>query len=56
VWVAAAVPLGGVSAAVAARAMIAELAARHPTSVDQRLRSIHCSSPPRCLLAQWRPT
>ncbi len=42
VWVTATVPLGGISAAVAARAMGAELATQHPASVDQRLRSIHC--------------
>ena len=42
VWVAAMVPLGGLSAAVAARAMIAELAANHPAAAGQRLRSVHC--------------
>ena len=42
VWVAAMVPLGGLSAAVAARALEAELHAHHPTSVDQPLRSLHC--------------
>lgn len=42
IWTAAMVPLGGLSAAVAARAMVAELAAQHPGSADQRLRSVHC--------------
>lgn len=43
IWVAALVPLGGLTAAVAAGAMTAELAARHPQTNGQRLRSIHCT-------------
>jgi acyl-CoA thioesterase len=42
IWVAAIVPLGGLSAAVAARAMSAELRARGESVAAQRLRSIHC--------------
>ncbi len=41
-WVAGTVPLGGVSAAVAARAMDRELQTQHPSCHGQRLRSIHC--------------
>jgi len=41
-WVASTVPLGGVSAAIAARAMDAELRTHHQSCSDQRLRSIHC--------------
>lgn len=42
IWVTAMVPLGGLCAAVATRALQAELHAHHPPAVDQPLRSIHC--------------
>lgn len=42
VWTAFNVPLGGLSAAVAARAMSVEVAAHHGGRTDQRLRSLHC--------------
>lgn len=41
-WTVFNVPLGGLSAAVGARAMAAELAAHHGGRTAQRLRTLHC--------------